>query len=89
VQENDPAIGWPRPEAAKSPSLSKAESSGSESSEKDSDSGDSDAVNIMAESDRTCMKISGKCYRHEELHGCGYFCCECHNAQSGCSLDLL
>jgi hypothetical protein len=52
-------------EAAKSPSLSKAESSGSESSGKDSDSGDSDAVNKVAESDHTCMKISGKCYIHE------------------------
>jgi hypothetical protein len=60
---NEPATGCQR--AAKSLVLSKAESSGSESLEKDSDSG-SNAVNKIAESDRTCMKISGKCYRHEE-----------------------
>ncbi len=76
-------------EVAKSQSLSKAESSGSESSEKDSDSGDSDAVNKLAESDSTCMKFSGKCYSHVELHGCGCFCCECHSAQSKCNLVLL
>ncbi len=46
-------------EAVKSLSLSKAESSETESSGKDSDSGDSDTVNKVAESDRTCMKISG------------------------------
>jgi hypothetical protein len=81
--------GARKAEAAKSPSLSKAESSGSESSEKDSDSGDSAAVNQIAESDRTCTNFSGKCYRHEELHSYGCFCCECHSAQSGCSLVLL
>ncbi len=68
-----PESCWPVKPARPGLTLSKAESSRSESSEKDLDSGYSDAVNIVAKSDRTCMKISEKCYRHEELHGCGYF----------------